>query len=121
MKKAPFIPGWLDDLDLSPTEFRVFCRILRRGKCWESVLRMAVNLGMSKDTVRREIGTLKERGLITVIKQGKGKPNLIKPNLNQGHPLTLDRVTPPNPNQGHKGTPTKGSPFKESKNKIRKG
>lgn len=62
---TPFIPAKLDDADLTPHEFRVFCRISRRGDCTESVSKMASATGMHPDTVRRALRTLEEASMIT--------------------------------------------------------
>lgn len=66
---SPFIPAALDEADLSPQEFRVFCRICRRGECTESVSKMASALNMHEDTIRSATKTLKERGFINTEKR----------------------------------------------------
>jgi DNA-binding MarR family transcriptional regulator len=65
-KKPPptIIPGWLDDYGLSPAQFRVLCRIIRRGECYESVEKMAKGCRMNKDTLRKAVKALVELGLV---------------------------------------------------------
>ena len=66
---SPFIPAKLDDADLTPHQFRVFCRISRRGDCTESVGRMASAMGMHEDTVRKALKALSEASMISRTKR----------------------------------------------------
>lgn len=61
---TPFIPAALDDADLTPHEFRVFCRVCRRGECTESVGKMAKATGMHPDTVRKALKTLIQADMV---------------------------------------------------------
>lgn len=75
-----FNPAFIDDYGLTPEEFRVFARIMRRAAgnsvCRETIPNMAQRLGMSERSVRRGIRVLNECGAITVREQ-KGMPFLI--------------------------------------------
>lgn len=60
----PFIPAALDDAGLTPHQFRVFCRIARRGDCTESVGRIAEATQMNEKTVRAALRGLIERSMV---------------------------------------------------------
>jgi biotin operon repressor len=66
----PFIPAALDDLGLSVPVFRVYCRIVRRagesGVCFESLPRMARELGLWRPTVTHAVQELRDRGMVHV-------------------------------------------------------
>ena len=53
-----FIHSTLDDYGLHPAEFRVFCRISRRGSCTESIPNIARACHMHEKTVRAALGNL---------------------------------------------------------------
>lgn len=59
-----FIPASLDDAGLKPTEFRVYCAILRRGECFESVPKIAQRCHMHRDTVWAALKSLEARGAV---------------------------------------------------------
>ena len=62
---SPFIPSWLDDADLRPAEFRLLCRIYRRGQeCFESVPSIAAGCRLEAKTVRRIMQQLLARSII---------------------------------------------------------
>lgn len=61
---TPFIPAKLDDADLTPHEFRVFCHISRRGECTASIGTMSGNIGISEPTVRDALKTLRSAEMI---------------------------------------------------------
>lgn len=70
-----FIPSSLDDAGLSPSEFRVYCHLLRSadndtGVAWPSYKRMTEITGMGKTTIRRAIEELERREAVRKI----GKP-----------------------------------------------
>jgi hypothetical protein len=68
----PFSPGWLDDLGLSPVEFRVYYHVVRRGKCYESMDSMADFMGISRSTVYRTFKFLEGSKLVFAVrKQGE--------------------------------------------------
>jgi hypothetical protein len=67
----PSIPVWLDDAKLSASEFRVFCRVLRRasgkngrGCCHEAVPNIAKGCRLSHNTVRKSLRRLVELGFL---------------------------------------------------------
>jgi hypothetical protein len=72
-EKRFFIPPWLDDLDLKPNAFRVYCHLLRRagdnGKCFTGGKAISTACRISKDTVWPTLTLLEEKGLIK--RQGK--------------------------------------------------
>ncbi len=66
--KRFFVPPWLDDLDLKPNAFRVYCHLLRRagddGKCFTGGKAIAKTCRIHKDTVWPTLTILEEAGLI---------------------------------------------------------
>ena len=54
----PFIPAALDDAGLTPAQFRVLCRISRRGICNEAVPNIAAGCGLCENTVWRALKDL---------------------------------------------------------------
>jgi len=133
-----FIPKALDDSDLTPNEFRVYCAILRRGNCFESLPNLARRIRLHPDTVRAVLKSLTARGAI-VRTDRSGQTNLfsalpvslwLPPLGNEGvsetkgypskpdttHPLNSDtphpktRDTHPSETEGYKGSPIEGSP-----------
>jgi len=68
----PFIPAWLDDRKLKPSEFRVFCHVARcgsgnkgKGCCFTSVPNIALKCQLSPNTVRKSLQQLVKLGLLT--------------------------------------------------------
>lgn len=128
---TPFIPPWLDDLDMKATTFRVLCHIIRRSsggksQCFESVVNMAAFLRMSKDTVRDAIRELEKAKLITADRK-HGCTIRINLTLNAVTHLTLNKVrgwqqsgSGGNPKQGHKVTTPKVTTSKSFTENIRK-
>ena len=58
-----FIPAWLDDHELTPAEFRIYCHLCRRANkntqiAWPSYDEMITCTGMGKSTIRRSIDRL---------------------------------------------------------------
>lgn len=64
IKPVAFIAAALDDYGLTPAQFRVFCRIARRTKCWESIPNIARGCKLNPKTVAGALRVLYERGLI---------------------------------------------------------
>lgn len=67
-----FIPAELDDYPLTPGEFRVYCRIVRRAGadgCYESNAKMGAALGLGERTVREAKALLVAAGLVSVEKR----------------------------------------------------
>ena len=70
-RDQPFI--WfdieLDDMDLSPYEFRVYIHVVRRagraGQCWESVQNIADHCNIGNGTTKRALKTLVTKKLLT--------------------------------------------------------
>lgn len=62
---SPFIPSWFDDARLTPAQFRVACRIARRGRCTEALNRMAEGCKLDRETVQRAINALVHLGIVT--------------------------------------------------------
>jgi hypothetical protein len=77
--KRFFIPPWLDDLDLKPNAFRVYCHLLRRagddGKCFTGGKAISTSCRISKDTVWPTLTLLEEKGLIRRIGKKFGASN----------------------------------------------
>ena len=63
-KQTAFIPAWLDDEITDLYEFRVYCHVARRGLCFESKVRMADKLKMSRRKLINTIASLKSKGLL---------------------------------------------------------
>jgi hypothetical protein len=61
----PFIPSWLDDAELTATEFRVLCHVARRGKCTASLGSMSAICRLRRPTIQRALTSLLGRGAIT--------------------------------------------------------
>lgn len=127
-----FIHSSLDDAGLSAAEFRVFCRIKRRGECTESVPNMATGCRLHPDTVWESISRLIELRMIVRtprtgktsiyqvlspdqwqtptgnggVSETKGRPS--KP----GDPHRKRRGNHPPETEGHKVTPIEVTPFK---------
>jgi hypothetical protein len=59
------IPGWLDDAGLRPSVFRVYCRVARRGDCWESLKNIASGCHLRRITVQTALKELVEVALVT--------------------------------------------------------
>lgn len=121
-----FITASLDDAGLTPYEFRVYCRILRRAQgkngqpCYETRKKIALATGMSDRQVSRALSALRQRGMIRVDVQ-KGNWLHIWP-LPSGmwgkvwtdspHPLDSESTPSSQPVQTQ-GTPVQGNPDKD--------
>ena len=73
----PFIPAWMDDLGLSPAEFRLYAHLCRSadnstGLAWPSYKRMTAITGNGKTTLRRSINELEKRKLIQKVSKPFG-------------------------------------------------
>jgi len=141
-RAALFIGAWIDDADLSPAQFRVLCRIARRGDCTESVPNIAKGCHLHPDTVERALRSLLVRGFIT--KEARtGRTSILRVVLNptpggqptrkECPPETEGQVFKPGdthakrmPNhppetEGDKGSPLKGILVKETRAGARGG
>ncbi len=127
--RLPFIPGHLDDLGLTPQEFRIVCRVSRRGECSESMTNIARGCGLHLKTVRRLVGRLQalkvievsaRPGITTIIRLGSPS-HWLRPQ----HPTQPNTLPNPIPGYSDGYTPTqsdtphptqtdtpKGSPIK---------
>ena len=59
------IPGWLDDAGLRPPVFRVYCRVQRRGDCFESLESIAAGCHLRRVTVQSALKALIEFELVS--------------------------------------------------------
>ena len=58
-KPSPvFIHSALDEAGLTPSEFRIFCHVARRGECFAAIETIAEICRLSKDTVRAGLKSL---------------------------------------------------------------
>lgn len=68
---SAIVPGWLDDAEMLPSTFRVYCRIARRagkkgggGECFERLNEMATGCKLRRATVQKALRVLVESGFI---------------------------------------------------------
>ena len=62
--ESPVIPDWLDDANLRPQEFRVFCHVCNQGRCEWTLEQIAMVCRMRRKTVQRALKDLEKRSLI---------------------------------------------------------
>ena len=71
----PFIPAWLDDLDLSPIEFRLYAHMIRRvsfdGIAWPAHRSIAAKCHVERETVALNLERLVQRGLPVPVKKDR--------------------------------------------------
>src|ERR1039457_1685986 len=72
----PFIPSWLDDAKLDPYEFRLYCHILRRGECYESVRKMVSRVGMRRWGIVAALSRLVSKGFVRR-RESLGQPSIL--------------------------------------------
>jgi len=53
-----YVGSAIDDSGLSPAQFRILCRVVRRGVCWESIPNLSKSLRIGIDQVREAIKEL---------------------------------------------------------------
>jgi len=122
----PFIPASLDDLPLTPNQFRIVCHIARRGDCYESVPNMAKHCGISPNTIWSILKHL-EACKIIVRARRPGQTSLFAitdeaewmpptpiqtvPTKTVHHPPP-ELVCHPPQSSGHKGNPIKAIPLR---------
>jgi hypothetical protein len=63
-KKNAFVPAWLDDLGLTPLQFRLYCHISRRGQCWEAAGNIAKACCVNRNSVWPALNFLVGAGLV---------------------------------------------------------
>lgn len=119
-----FIHSEVDDLGLTPFEFRVYAHLARRvdgrnGKYWESVKAGAEICRMNMKTYRVALANLVDIGLVAREERtGQTSVYRLTPKCAWLTPTVLGRGTPPLsgrpplPNQGDKGTPLKVLPLR---------
>ena len=127
-----FIPAKLDELELTPAQFRVFCHVCRRGDCYERLENMARKCRLHRDTVidclrflvAHRMLTKEKRSGFASIYRVTPLDEWIPPGGNEGVPETkghpsepatphMKPVGAPLPEtKGHKGNPNQGSPDK---------
>lgn len=76
--RRPFIPGWLDELGLPQSWFRVYCHLWRRGDCHSSAGTIATACKMKRSTVFEALAGLETEGLIRRTAR-PGRTTLIEP------------------------------------------
>jgi hypothetical protein len=125
--RLPFIPKVLDDFGFTPAQFRVICRVARRGDCFEAIPNMAAGCRLDVKTVKIVIRALTNCGVLK--KQSRlGRTSIFKltpssqwrspspkHTLGAKRPATKTKRHPDHPTQmaPHKGSPIQGSPIKE--------
>jgi hypothetical protein len=125
-QKRPFIPSTLDDFGFTSAQFRIVCRVARRGDCFEAIPKMAIGCRLSIKTVKATIRTLTNSGVFEKQpRQGqtsilrlapfshwrqpspKDTPGVICPDTQpKGYPSHPAQKTP------YKGNPSEGDPMK---------
>lgn len=122
----PFIPRTLDDFGFTPAQYRIVCRVARRGDCFESIQSMAACCKLSVKTVKSVIRTLTNCGVFEK-KPRQGQTSIFRlapysqwrppsprdtPGANR--PATQPKGHPGYPvqNTSHKGNPIEGNPVK---------
>ena len=122
-ERKPFIPRALDDFGFTPAEFRIVCRISRRGDCWESIPKIAKGCKLSVKTVKAVIPALINWGvLVKVPRPGRTSILRLAPSRQWQRPRAKEtpgswgKADPGYPAQSapHEGSPSKGGPTKGS-------
>ena len=91
---SAFIHSSLDEAGLSPSEFRVFCHVARRGECTAAIKKIAEFCRLHEDTVRLILKRLtRSRMLIRTLRSGKTTSYKTAP-INTWLPLQ-ENSTPP--------------------------
>lgn len=137
-----FVPAWVDDAELTAAQFRVLCRIARRGDCTESVPNIAKGCHLHSDTVESVVRFLIARGFITkearpgrtsVLRVALNPPPAAQPTRKEYPPETEGQVsdsgdtspkrraTNPPEIEGDEGSPLKGILVKETRGVPRGG
>ncbi len=69
----PFVPTWMDELELTPFEYRVLIHLWRRANrsnvCWPSIQTIADGCRLHRDTVEKAIRGLLKYELIEKYKR----------------------------------------------------
>jgi len=134
-EQRPFIPRQMDEAGLTPAQFRVVCRVARRGDCIESIPNIAAGCRLAIGTVKKVLPFLVANNVLAKEKR-TGQTSIFKvnppvkwqvaprPKDNLGqkksqHPKQTDTKAnsqPSHPAQttAHKGNPLEGNPVKGS-------
>lgn len=132
-----FVHSALDDLGLSPAQFRVYCHLARRantgsgieGRAWPAVPEMARCCRLHEDTVRTALRWLAAHRLLTrerrpgatSVYRLTAASHWLRPDPSESDtPPSVSGDTPPNPmgdhpseKEGDEGYPIEGDPLKE--------
>jgi DNA-binding MarR family transcriptional regulator len=132
-----FVHSALDDLGLSPAQFRVYCHLARRanagsgieGSAWPAVSEIARLCRLHEDTVRAALRWLAAHRLLTRERRPgatgvyrlTAASHWLRPNPSESDtPPSVSGDTPPNPMEDHpsekrgdEGDPFEGYPLKE--------
>lgn len=95
-----YIDATVDEADMSPSEFRVFAHIARRGECYEAPENMAVWLRLHPDTIWAALKVLTLRRMILRTKR-PGQTTLFKINHNSNQWLPTGKKGAPE-KKGHR-------------------
>ncbi len=95
-----YVGSRIDDADLTPAQFRVLCRIVRRGKCTESISNIAKGTKIGIHQCRRAIRELVQNNWIRRTDK-KGRGIVLEATIHEALPITnkLD-ATPDQPVRG---------------------
>jgi len=77
-QRLPFIPAWLDELGLSPTHYRVYCHLWRRGNCHSTAATIAGICRIKRNTAFDALAALEAAGLVRRTAR-PGRTTLIEP------------------------------------------
>jgi len=127
-KTRPFIPRQMDEAGLTPAQFRVACRVARRGLCNESIARIAKGCQLAVKTVKAVLVALVARNVLSkqtryghtsvyqvkAVENWQPKPSP-KDYLAQTAPQAVEQPSPQpkrHPNHLAQTAPHKGNPFK---------
>lgn len=124
----PFIPRQMDDAGLTPAQFRLVCRVARRGVCTESIPKIAAGCRLAIGTVKKVLPFLvasnvlakeKRSGQTSVFKVIPPEEWQVEPrpkgNLGQKtaqHPKQTDTEANSHPSHSDQKTAHKGNPIK---------
>jgi hypothetical protein len=115
--RKPFISGAFDDFGLKPSQFRVVCRVARRGDCYESIPNMAAGCRLAVKTIKTVLKYLVSHNVLSKEK----RPGLTciyrvnSPGVWQGEPspkYTLGGKQPDTQPQRHPNHPAQKTPYK---------
>ena len=124
----PFIPRQMDDAGLTPAQFRLVCRVARRGVCTESIPKIAAGCRLAVGTVKKVLPFLVASNVLAKEKRS-GQTSVLKvippgewqveprPKGNLGkkatqHPIQTDTEANSHPSHSDQKTAHKGNPIK---------